>query len=163
TNLSLHAAAVALLFGILFDMTGQRCPSLLVAALFGLHPLHVESVAWVAERKDVLSGFFWMLTLWAYFHYALRSRWDRYLLLIMVFGWDLLAKPMLVSLPLVLLLLDYWPVNQFDAGADRTGFPDRSERHREGVRRACRLISEKAPLFLLALCSSLMTVWAQHE
>ncbi len=123
TNLLFHIANTLLLFFILKRMTGQTItlhpspiallwPSAFVAALFALHPLHVESVAWVSERKDVLSTFFWMLTLWAYARYAEAPKWDTYLLTILFFALGLMAKPMLVTLPFVLLLLDYWPLNR---------------------------------------------------
>ena len=107
TNLLLHIANVLLLFFILKLMTGGLWRSGFVAALFALHPLHVESVAWVAERKDVLSTLFWMLTLWAYFRYVQRPTVIRYLLILVPFALGLSAKPMLVTLPFVLLLLDY--------------------------------------------------------
>ena len=114
TNLLLHAAAAALLFLVLQRMTGELWPSAWVAAVFAIHPLRVESVAWVAERKDVLSGLFFMLTLWFYARYAQRpASWTRYLLVLASFALGLTAKPMLVTLPLLLLLLDYWPLARF--------------------------------------------------
>ncbi|PYJ05835.1 MAG: hypothetical protein DME25_07720 [Verrucomicrobia bacterium] len=114
TNVLFHAANVLLLFLWLRDMTGALWRSALVAGLFSLHPLHVESVAWVAERKDVLSTFFGLLSLWAYARYAGKSIQPRglrayYLLALWFFTLGLLSKPMLVTLPFVLLLLDYWP------------------------------------------------------
>ena len=109
TNLVLHTAATLLLFAVLKRITHARWPSAFVAALFALHPLHVESVAWIAERKDVLSAFFWMLTLWTYARYVERPGRARYLWTLAAFALGLMAKPMLVTLPLVLLLLDYWP------------------------------------------------------
>lgn len=110
TNIFLHAANTALLFFALWSITGAVACSAVVAALFGLHPLHVESVAWAAERKDVLSTFFWMLTLLAYGWYARRPALGRYALVVAAFAAGLAAKPMLVTLPCVLLLLDYWPL-----------------------------------------------------
>src|SRR5262249_14640866 len=112
TNLTLHLGSTLVLFGALYAMTGAIWRSALVAALFAIHPLHVESVAWVAERKDVLSGFFWMLTMAAYAGYVRAPSWSRYLLVVMSVGLGLMAKPMVVSLPLVLLLLDYWPLRR---------------------------------------------------
>src|SRR5208337_2681153 len=113
TNVLLHAASVILLFLTLRRMTGDLWPSALAATLFAVHPLHVESVAWVAERKDVLSGLFFMLTLAAYADYARRPfSLLRYLLVTALFALGLTAKPMLVTLPLVLLLLDYWPLGR---------------------------------------------------
>lgn len=109
TNLAIHAAAASLLFAVLRRITQARWPSAMVAALFALHPLHVESVAWIAERKDVLSALFWMLTLGAYARYVARPEPARYAWTLVAFGLGLMAKPMLVTLPLVLLLLDYWP------------------------------------------------------
>jgi hypothetical protein len=112
TNLLLHIANTLLLFGLLTAMTGSPRRSGFVAALFALHPLHVESVAWVTERKDVLSTFFWMLTLWAYWGYTRRPGVRRYLLVAGCFGAALLSKPMAVTLPVVMLLLDYWPLGR---------------------------------------------------
>jgi 4-amino-4-deoxy-L-arabinose transferase-like glycosyltransferase len=105
-------ANTLLLFFVLQRMTKTRWESALVAALFALHPLHVESVAWVAERKDVLSTFFWMLTMGAYCYYVERQRVVRYLLVVFFFALGLMSKPMLVTLPFVLLLLDYWPLQR---------------------------------------------------
>ena len=130
TNVLLHAASAILLFLALRRMTGDFWPSALAAALFAVHPLRVESVAWVAERKDVLSGLFFMLTLWAYAGYASRPfSLARYLAVVASFALGLLAKPTLVTLPFVLLLLDYWPLGRFqgqqriDAAGRRAGRP----------------------------------------
>src|SRR5437867_7197253 len=123
TNLLLHLANTLLLFTLLRKMTGLVWRSGFVAALFAVHPLHVESVAWVAERKDVLSTLFWMLTLWSYVSYVRQPRPRRYVLVLVLFALGLLAKPMLVTLPFVLLLLDYWPLGRVTlagaAGMDR--------------------------------------------
>src|ERR1035438_1950804 len=111
TNVLLHTASVILLFLLLRDMTAAIWRSAFVAAVFAVHPLHVESVAWVAERKDVLSGFFFMLTLWAYVRYVRNpGSLIRYLAVAFFFALGLMSKPMLVTLPFVLLLLDYWPL-----------------------------------------------------
>jgi len=112
-NVLLHALAAILLCIFLQRATRARWRSALVALLFALHPLHVESVAWVAERKDVLSACFWFLTLWAYVRYTERPGWGRYLAVALSFCLGLMAKPMVVTLPLVLLLLDYWPLARF--------------------------------------------------
>jgi hypothetical protein len=112
TNVLFHLANTVLLFLVLKWMTGALWRSGFVAALFALHPLHVESVAWVAERKDVLSTFFWMLTIWAYLGYVRRPAFNRYLLILFSFTLGLMVKPMLVTLPFVLLLLDYWPLHR---------------------------------------------------
>jgi len=111
-NVFWHIANAILLFVLLQRMTKRIWPSAFVAALFALHPLHVESVAWVAERKDVLSTFFWLLTMLAYVRYAERPKPTRYLLTLLVFILGLMTKPMLVTLPFCLLLLDYWPLNR---------------------------------------------------
>ena len=123
TNLLLHAAAAVLLFLTLRRMTGALWPSAWVAAVFAIHPLRVESVAWVAERKDVLSGVLFTLTLWFYARYAERpASWVRYLSVVATFALGLTAKPMLVTLPFVLLLLDYWPLGRFGVPG-RSGTP----------------------------------------
>jgi tetratricopeptide (TPR) repeat protein len=109
TNIAIHALTAVLLFLVLLRKTKERWPSAMVAALFALHPLHVESVAWIAERKDVLSALFWVLTLGAYANYVARPSRMRYGLTLLAFALGLMAKPMLVTLPLVLFLLDYWP------------------------------------------------------
>ena len=114
TNLLFHIANTLLLFFALNRMTKAPWKSALVAALFALHPLHVESVAWVSERKDVLSTFFWMLTIVAYVFYVERPKLGRYLAIFALFALGLMAKPMLVTLPFVLLLLDYWPLRRFE-------------------------------------------------
>jgi len=112
TSVLFHALAALCLFAFLQQATGARWPSAFVAFLFALHPLHVESVAWVAERKDVLCAFFWFLTLWAYVRYTRRPATARYLLVLLPFCLGLMAKPMIVTLPLLLLLLDVWPLRR---------------------------------------------------
>ena len=112
TNFLLHTANVVLLFLVLNHMTGALWRSALVAALFAVHPLRAESVTWVSERKDVLSTFFGLLALAAYFGYVKRPGVGRYGLVALAFALSLLAKPMLVTLPCVLLLLDYWPLGR---------------------------------------------------
>ena len=116
TNVLLHTATVIALFLVLRQMTGALWRSAFVAAVFAIHPLRVESVAWVAERKDVLSGLFFMLTIGAYVRYA-RRPWSlaRYGLVVLLFAMGLMCKPMLVTLPLVLLLLDYWPLQRVES------------------------------------------------
>jgi tetratricopeptide (TPR) repeat protein len=152
TSLALHILNTLLLFFFLARTTGAHWRSCCVAALFALHPLHVESVAWVAERKDVLSAFFWMLTIWAYAGYAKRPGHARYVLVALIFALGLMAKGMLVTLPFVLLLLDYWPLGRFTSAGERT---DR--------RRPTRLIIEKLPLLALAIASSAVTYLAQEK
>jgi len=121
TNVLLHAIAVVLLFLALQQMTGALWRSAFVSAVFAVHPLHVESVAWIAERKDVLSAFFFMLTLLAYLHYTRTPSIGRYLTLALVVLLGLMSKPMLVTLPFVLLLLDYWPLGRIEAHRSNTG------------------------------------------
>jgi tetratricopeptide (TPR) repeat protein len=142
TSVLIHGLAALLLFAFLRRATGARWPSALVAFLFALHPLHVESVAWVAERKDVLSAFFWFLTMWAYVRYTERPGWGRYALVLVAFCFGLMAKPMIVTLPLVLLLLDVWPL-------ERLRFP--------------AILREKAPLLALSLAVSVITYLAQQR
>ena len=157
TNVLLHTLAVVLLFLFLQQVTGAPWRSAFVAAVFAVHPLRVESVAWIAERKDVLSGVFFMLTLLAYARYVSGERsLLRYLLVAFFFALGLMAKPMLVTLPLVLLLLDYWPLCRFGSHSlgNAANFARRST--------FSRLVAEKIPLFLLSLLSSLLTWWAQR-
>jgi len=116
-NVLFHVANTVLLFGVLSRMTGAPGRSLVVAALFAVHPLHVESVAWVAERKDVLSTFFGLLTLAAYVRYAEWPRLRRYLPVALAFALSLLAKPMWVTLPFLLLVLDWWPLRRVEGSS----------------------------------------------
>ena len=145
TNVLLHAVNTVLVFLVLRRMTGATWRSLMVAGLFGLHPLRVESVAWITERKDVLSVTFWMLTLWAYARYVGMSKGQSpksnfyYGLTLLFFALDLMSKPMVVTLPCVLLLLDYWPLDRW---------PQKSLRS---------LLVEKAPFFLLSATVSVAT------
>jgi len=159
TNIELHIANTLLLFFILFTMTGALWQSAFVAALFALHPLHVESVAWISERKDVLSTFFGFLSIFAYYGYVKKSSIRFYLLAIVLFSLGLTAKPMLVTLPFVLLLLDFWPLNRFRFQCD---FRSRPEIPFEGaVRRNYRIILEKIPIFLIVVGSCIITFIAQ--
>ncbi|GAJ19156.1 unnamed protein product, partial [marine sediment metagenome] len=121
SSLIIHIFNVLLLFWVLKRATGSVWAGAFVAAAFGVHPLRVESVAWVAERKDVLSGFFWMLTLAAYVRYVSRPGVGRYLLIVFAFALGLTAKPMLVTLPFVLLLLDYWPLERLQSPQQKRG------------------------------------------
>ena len=160
TNLLFHIANTLLLFGLLHGMTGALGRSAFVAALFAVHPLHVESVAWVAERKDVLSTLFWMLTLGAYLQYVRQPRRERYLAVLGLFAMGLMAKPMLVTLPFVLLLLDVWPLRRVSLQADlsvRSG----GKLPRETRSVWLRLAREKLPLLVLAIASSMVTLVTQ--
>jgi len=156
TNVLLHILNTLLLFLVFKRMTGKLWQSGFVAALFALHPLHVESVAWVAERKDLLSTFFWMLTLWSYVRYVERSDFNRYLPVLFFFILGLMAKPMLVTLPFVLLLLDYWPLRRFELGS-------RDENNSQQRRFNFGLICEKMPLFFLSAVSSVVTYIVQES
>ena len=166
TSVFLHAAATIVLFLALQRMTGMPWPSGWVAAVFAVHPLHVESVAWVAERKDVLSGLFFALTLWLYARYVESPQsWRRYAAVILCDALGLTAKPMLVTLPFVLLLLDYWPLGRF--GGLRGGFAEpaaKSRRIPQGLHLPyARLVFEKVPLFVLAAASCVVTLAAQQQ
>lgn len=152
TNVILHCANGLLLFMVLRRMTGARRPSAVAAFLFALHPLHVESVAWVSERKDVLSGLFCMLTMLSYARYVENPRVTRYALVALCFALGLMAKPMLVTMPLVMLALDYWPLGRFGSA----GTPG------EQAQRAGALVLEKAPLGALAAASGVVALWAQE-
>lgn len=157
SSLLLHSAASLILFAVLRRMTQAFWCSALVAAIFALHPLHVESVAWAAERKDVLAAFFWMVTLYAYAAYADRPGWVRYACVLLSLLLGLLAKPMLVTLPFVLILLDHWPLGRRSRTND--------EPHPLGRPRFAtgRLIAEKVPLMILAAASALATYQIQHD
>ncbi len=154
----LHALNAALLFVLLVWLTERIGASLLVAALFAVHPLNVESVAWVAERKNVLSTLFFLLAIAAYAWYVRKPHWQRYLPVAGMFTAGLMAKPSVVTLPCVLLLLDYWPLNRIPHGGEKVGQVSTS-----GIPRVSwtQLILEKVPLLLLSAASSWITVIAQ--
>jgi Flp pilus assembly protein TadD len=158
-NVALHAANAVLLFLACWRMTRARWPSAMLAALFALHPLHVESVAWLSERKDVLSTFFFMLTLLAYPFYVERPSLARYGLVALPAALGLMSKPMLVTLPLVLVMLDYWPLGRFSAA----GSPAGGGRSAAWGKRALWLGLEKLPLLALAAASSAITLTAQSR
>ena len=144
-NVLFHAANACLVFLLLRWMTAQTWPSAFVAALFAVHPLHVESVAWVAERKDVLSTLFWLLAMIAYVRYTRRNSASAYVAALLFFSMGLMAKPMLVTLPAVLLLMDYWPLERLSGT------------------RARRVIIEKLPFFVMAAASCVVTFWVQRS
>ncbi|MEJ2092422.1 MAG: tetratricopeptide repeat protein [Syntrophobacterales bacterium] len=164
TNIVFHLANIILLFLFLVRVTQALWPSALVAALFALHPLHVESVAWVSERKDVLSAFFWIATMWAYAEYTFVPTIWRYLAVFVLFALGLMAKPMLVTLPFVLLLLDYWPLRRIKGLAPVPAY-SRADTPPPGPAKqsAWRLIYEKIPLFTLSAVSCLITLSAQSH
>lgn len=143
-NVFLHVVNTLLVFFVFKKMTGARWRSAFIAALFALHPLHVEPVAWISERKELLCTLFWGLAIWAYAVYAHRGGAGHYLLALVLFALGLMAKPMIVTLPCVLLLLDYWPLRRFQKDRLRA------------------LIVEKLPFFLLTAASSIVTFHVQR-
>lgn len=183
-NVLLHTMAAVLLFFVLWQLTngpndkrrrkktrvrsgiegpsrtGSIWCSAFVAAVFAIHPLRVESVAWISERKDVLSGVFFMLTLGCYVRYVRRPTVARYVAMLIVFALGLMAKPMLVTVPFVLLLLDYWPLNRISSRSSRTG-PDSGGMRRELRSQLVKLVIEKIPLFVLAAASCIITLIVQ--
>jgi len=169
-SLLLHIASAMLLFKILSDMTGAVWPSAFVAAVFALHPVQVESVAWAAELKTILSGLFWMLTMAAYIRYTRQPSAGRYVLLLLVFGLCIMTKPTVVTLPLVLLLLDYWPLGRVKPVATRShrgewgrhtaSTPKEKGRQEVSMR---LLITEKIPLFVLSAILSVITFSVQQR
>lgn len=163
-NIFWHTASVLLLFGFFQRLTARKWPSFLIAALFAVHPMHVESVAWAIERKDVLSGFFGVLTLWAYLRYVEKPGWRRYAAVAAALLLSLLAKPMLITLPLVLLLLDYWPLQRMRLSRDRPGVETTPLPHGRGSVWAggrssvAGLLLEKLPLFVIAAVIAVVTL-----
>ncbi len=162
TNLLLHVASSLLLFLLLLRMTGALGRSAFVAALFAIHPLHVESVAWITERKDVLSTFFLMLTLWAYVSYVRRPGVGRYIVVLLWFTLGLLAKPMLVTVPFLLLLLDIWPLQRWTLNP-HTAVPPKTASPCERRPVGRLLIWEKIPPLILAVAASMVTMSAQRN
>jgi tetratricopeptide (TPR) repeat protein len=148
TNLILHIMSALLLFWLFNRMTGAIWRSAFVAALFALHPFHVESVAWISERKDVLSAFFWMLTLCLYVYYTEKPVIKRYLLVVFSFVLALMSKPMVVTLPVIMILLDYWPLGRFESKESN-----------------CILwqLKEKTPFFVLSAFFSFITIYTQYN
>ena len=146
TNLFFHITNSLLLFLVLFRLTGAIWQSAFVAAMFAFHPLNVESVAWLAERKTVLSTLFWLMTMWAYIHYAEKPTVKRYGLVFLFFAMGLMSKPMLVTLPFVLLLLDYWPLRRLKFEQERGG-SEISEKNTAKTSEVFRLVLEKIPFF----------------
>ena len=157
-SLLLHAVNVVLLFLLLQGATKRVGRSLLVAALFAVHPLNVESVAWVAERKNLLCTFFFFLALWAYGWYVQKPNWRRYLAVAGLFAMGLMSKPMVITLPFVLLLLDYWPLGRIQ------GAPPSALRDQQWIPQAplTKLFLEKVPLLALSAASAWVTMYAQQ-
>ncbi len=185
-SVTLHLLNTALLFLVFRQMTGALWRSAFVAALFALHPLHVESVTWIAERKDVLSTLFWILTMWAYVGYTKKPGLRGYLPVLLFFALGLLAKPMLVTLPLMLFLLDYWPLGRLkwkqetpSAPAASMATAERQSKKKRPLPREQKrppstkvagkwdsilpLVYEKMPLLALSAASSIITVYAQQK
>ena len=163
TNVVIHMLNTILLFILFKNMTGALWRSAAVAALFALHPLHVESVAWISERKDVLSTLFWILTVMGYLWYINHRSIRRYLVVVALYIFGLMSKPMLVTLPFVLLLLDFWPLNRLDMRSDD------SDNHNSYIvesgiswYKVSFLVTEKIPLIVLAVISSSVTFFAQQ-
>jgi Tfp pilus assembly protein PilF len=187
SNLFFHIINTILLFYILFRMTKASWCSAIVAGLFALHPLHVESVAWISERKDVLSTMFWLLTMWAYIRYIEKPQPGRYILILLSFILGLMSKPMLVTLPFVLLIIDFWPLKRLQTGqkfstsglntGDIKSVENRIYKKQKKLQkskndqkdlfkkniRASHLIIEKIPLFVLTIVSSIITFIAQRR
>ncbi len=158
TSLLLHLLNSLLLFAVLQRMTGEIWKSWAVAMLFAVHPLHVESVAWIAERKDVLSTFFGLLVLRSYALHVKNPKTNRYLPIIAWYLFSLLSKPMLVTLPFVLLLLDYWPLQRISISLGTA-----SGNAQPTALSVLHLLQEKIPLFLLTFASCAVTFFAQHK
>jgi len=154
-NLFLHIGSALFLFLLLNRMTKNLWTSAFVAAFFALHPLRVESVAWAAERKDVLSMFFGMASIYAYAFYTDKFKLSYYFLCVILFALSLMSKPMFVTLPFILLLLDYWPLGRW---LKALSAPTESR-----YMVACRLIWEKVPFFSMTVASSITTIWAQNK
>ena len=148
-NLLLHVLNVLVLFWVFFRATGYAGRSAIVAALFALHPINVESVAWIAERKNLLSMLFFLLALGAWGRYVQKPRWPRYVLVMLLFALGLMSKPQVVTLPFVLLLWDYWPLQRFSVAVESS------------ARKLLRLVEEKLPLFAMSVAGAIMTVKAQ--
>ncbi len=155
TSVVIHTISSLLLLLLLFRLTGSLWQSSFVAALFALHPMHVESVAWVAERKDVLSAFFWFLTLLLYAEYAAKRKPMLYVLSLFSFVLGLMSKPMLVTLPLVMLLMDFWPLNR---GHFKEQIPWRNQ-----LPLLMGFLKEKIPFFACSLFSAVITIYAQNK
>lgn len=162
TNLFFHIVNTLLLFTVLRLMTGATWQSGFVAALFALHPINVESVAWVAERKNVLSTFFWFLTMWAYVYYVEKPHVKRYGLVVLLFTLGLMSKPMLVTLPFILLMMDYWPLRRVKFEQERDAEEIKGE---NSVKRLeiWRVVREKIPLFIIAAGSGIVTFIVQKS
>ena len=158
-NVVLHMINVVLLFWVLWKATGYAGRSLMVAALFALHPINVESVAWIAERKTMLSMLFFLLALGAYRWYACRPRVGRYIVVALLFVLGLMSKPQMITLPFVLLLWDYWPLRRLRLGTEQSASGPETD---IPTRSVYALVKEKIPLFVICLVDSYLTMKAQR-
>jgi len=156
TNVGIHSLSSLILLLLLFRVTGSLWQSSFVAAMFALHPLHVESVAWVAERKDVISTLFLFITLFLYSEYVVKRKLTLYILTLFSFVLGLMSKPMLVTLPIILLLMDYWPLGRYQHEKQERGL------HQHSVR-VVAFIKEKIPFFICSLLSGIITTYAQGK
>src|SRR5262249_55650888 len=168
SSLVIHVINTVLLFGLLNRLTGAIWKSGLVAALFAVHPLNVESVAWIAERKIILCTVFWLLNIWAYSWYAAKPGWKRYVVTLAVFGLGLMAKSMVVTLPFVLMLLDYWPLRRLGRTDERTEHAidgNGQEVVWSGIRAGAilRLALEKVPFVIMAAMVGVITLNLQRD
>ena len=161
TSLGLHIANSLLLFLVLCRMTGEVWKSCFVASLFAFHPINIESVAWVSERKSVLSTFFWLITTWAYINYVQKKNFIRYSIVFLFFILGLMSKPMLVTLPFVFLLLDYWPLNRFKIPPANK--PPSAKEVNQIKNSLLSLFIEKIPFLVLVVGSSTITLIAQKS
>jgi tetratricopeptide (TPR) repeat protein len=164
-SLLIHTTNVLLLFWVMKRLTGGVWTSVFVAAVFAVHPLNVESVAWVSERKSVLSGLFWFLTILAYIRYAEQPNSDRYSILLLVFCLGLMSKPVLVMLPLVLILLDFWPMGRFKLARSSEAEASSVEKVESKYKKiqSKQLILEKVPLFVLSVIVALISLHTQRS
>ena len=159
-SVALHVAVALLLLTVLWRISGSFWPSALVAGLHSLHPLSVESVAWVAHLREPLSMVFWLLVMWAYYAYCQKGGASRYLLVVLLFAVGLMAKPTLITLPFVLLLLDWWPLNRVRLGVD---FRPQNNNADPAYRSIGRLVLEKIPLLALSFVSVYLAYLCQKS
>ncbi|MGV7221343.1 MAG: tetratricopeptide repeat protein [Nitrospinales bacterium] len=159
TNMLFHVINALLLFTILSKMTGALWQSGFVAVMFAVHPLNVESVAWISERKNLLSSFFWLLTMWAYLRYTTKATIGKYLIALVLFTLGLMAKPMLVTLPFVLLMLDFWPLKRLRTSNKNEGLEEKNKLTQ--TKDLSHLILEKIPFLVITIASCIVTFSAQ--
>jgi protein O-mannosyl-transferase len=162
TNVGMHIVNSLILFMVLSRMTGKLWPSAFVASMFAFHPINVESVAWAPERKNVLSTLFWLLTMWAYIYYSEKPTIKKYSLVFLFFTLGLMSKSMLVTLPFVLLLLDYWPLMRFKF-RQKKGYNETSGKTTSQESETLQLVLEKVPLFLFTIGLSIVTFISQKR